>query len=748
MVELDLDWEDRVSKCMEALELAQGWIAFEQETSEIVSNTLRLMNRINIAEATTKDKCEGLKVAYLELFKLRGGAVVRHGPASGKVREASRHLRDAIAIAAVSKCMEALELAQGWIAFEQETSEIVSKTLCLMNRVNIAETATKETCRGLVVAYLEVFKLRGGAVVRHGQASDKIREASRHLRDAIAITTYGNIEYDDKDNFCGLLAELSGRQIGAPGADGENLKSSLLKALHALLGVNLPSSEARKARKKRQSRSRAKKRQQQRLAIEQQAFLLQLYACSEQLPGSSSGSEQWLYACSEQWLGSSFSSEQWPTWPHEEPMKCSFETIHEADELEEGTIAFILEGEHSAAPQNHAARQTHQAEEFDVITDCDKLDPVVQGSDEVLVLESDALDLAQYARGSCLVVFGGPEDIRSGRNSDGSFLVRTNFKDLAENYLNTCPCWGGIYAGQVSIQKDASMRKLPKATDVSMIYTAAPQGPNVVNSSKGSEEGSDLSAEWRKDWCRFRDDVQKNIKNVLRACHTKDHREVVVMMADACFRDAPAAEIAAQWRECLLGPGCGDTLGLVRRLVFAMPFGRTLIRAKLAFQREFVDLNPLKPLCSCNIIVLGGTQLCVSARDLMKATEVSLSGAPNGIKVILEPISTTSALEHQLWLHLPCGRLVLAWYPELCLSAVSTESSDVCLLAWKEDVERQHSHLQIWRQNCDGTFGLFEHPKINLVTAAHTLCLEILPDATEKHVWQIMNAEQAIKQLL
>eukprot|EP00931_Biecheleriopsis_adriatica_P042636 TRINITY_DN24307_c0_g2_i1.p1 TRINITY_DN24307_c0_g2~~TRINITY_DN24307_c0_g2_i1.p1 ORF type:complete len:813 (+),score=195.40 TRINITY_DN24307_c0_g2_i1:60-2441(+) len=780
-------------------------------------------------------------------------------------------------IHAYDSCKEALVMSQHWVNAEPKASTVIERTLKMMMRVeqDLEGDQTPEVLRGLVTAYLELFQLRGGAEVAHVEAAAKVREASRHLRDAVVSSCFGLMESDDREEFLNLLVEASDNQIGAPGADGENLKSSLLKACHALYG-NLPSSEPTKARRKRASRARSKQRAA--IAREEQAFLEEQYmqfqmqiwyrqmAVANQAAAAHSMAAAGEMAAAGAMAGSmtggaSSSSSSWNPWPvmpqlpHDQnafwpegmcsdasfmqqasagslgvglnfstnapgtdfsamypqlpaparvdnfgmPETCEpfdlmprtvnvasstfspdippgLESILEADEVQEDAIASMqLEDERAAALQNRLCvecqaedadgwpdrwqryyctgcwKDWNEQKEDDVITRFDKLDPVVQDSDvreatEVLVMETDALDLARCNfHGSCLVVFG-PEDLPSERNSDSRlFFERTNFKDLTKNYLDTVPRWGGLYARQVSVQKDASLGKLPKATSIATIYAAAPWGPNMVTRSMGSEEGADSLAEWSKDWDRFRKEVREKIKNVLRTCYNNGHDEVIVMMADACFADAPAAEIAAQWRECLLGPGFGDTPGLVRRLVFAMPFGQTLIKAKLAFQREFRSLDPLKPVSACSMIVLDGTKLCMDARDLMKATEVSHPGAPNGIKVILKPISITAAQEHQLWLHLPCGRLVLAAYPELCLSAVSNSTDGVHL--WKR-VEEQNTDLQIWQRNSDDTLSLAEHPKMILtVTATNTLSLEVLPDTKDNQVWRIMNADQAIQLL-
>ena len=111
-------------------------------------------------------------------------------------------------------------------------------------------------------------------------------------------------------------------------------------------------------------------------------------------------------------------------------------------------------------------------------------------------MEADALDLGWYVRGSCLVVFE-PGDLSFERNSNGSLFERTNFKDLAmtKSYLYTVPHWGGIYARRVSVHKDASPKKLPKATNISLIYATTSVGPNMVF-RVSSEGGADSLAEW------------------------------------------------------------------------------------------------------------------------------------------------------------------------------------------------------------------------------------------------------------
>ena len=119
---------------------------------------------------------------------------------------------------------------------------------------------TSETLRALVDAYLLISFLVGGAAVTENEiAAARVRDASQHLRDAVASPCMGLMRSDDREEFANLLREASDGKISAHEADGENLKASLLKSCHVLVG-NLSSSEPTRSRRKRLSRGESRRR--------------------------------------------------------------------------------------------------------------------------------------------------------------------------------------------------------------------------------------------------------------------------------------------------------------------------------------------------------------------------------------------------------------------------------------------------------------------------------------------------------
>merc|ERR1712054_659198 len=104
-----------------------------------------------------------------------------------------------------------------------------------------------------------------------------------------------------------------------------------------------------------------------------------------------------------------------------------------------------------------------------------------------------------------------------------------------------------------------------------------------------------------------------------------------------------------------------------------------------------------------------------------------------------------AAQEHQIWLHLPCGRLVLAAFPSLCLT-VSSSSSGVHL-----STRHETNNLQSWQAKSDGTISLLGRPHLVLTAKPdNTLGLECLntDDAVEfRQVWQIVPVELGVARL-
>merc|ERR1712048_401676 len=234
-------------------------------------------------------------------------------------------------------------------------------------------------------------------------------------------------------------------------------------------------------------------------------------------------------------------------------------------------------------------------------------------------------------------------------------------------------------------------------------------------------------------------EIREKIRNVLRICHKHNHNDIIVSMAEACFQTAPVAEVAALWHECLFD--LGDTPGLAKRVVFAMPSRWTSLKVRLAFQQEFQQPRQLLSVCKADrkMLILEGSKLCLDARLHCDQSFV------RSIAVGLWPILVSAAQEHQIWLHLPCGRLVLAAFPSLCLSAVSSSGSSVHL---SERDETNNVDLQMWQTRSDGTIALSGHPHLLLTAKSdNALGLECLISSREGQVWQMMQVELAVARL-
>eukprot|EP00931_Biecheleriopsis_adriatica_P117522 TRINITY_DN93027_c0_g1_i1.p1 TRINITY_DN93027_c0_g1~~TRINITY_DN93027_c0_g1_i1.p1 ORF type:complete len:739 (-),score=133.97 TRINITY_DN93027_c0_g1_i1:109-2325(-) len=331
----------------------------------------------------------------------------------------------------------------------------------------------------------------------------------------------------------------------------------------------------------------------------------------------------------------------------------------------------------------------------------EKLDPVAipaeQRSCEVVVHDADALSTMQLLRegSTCLVVLGSEIVLpmpSETRYQCQNFFERTNFKELFKS-SEPVPRWGALYAPRIAVSRNKSLGPLSKPFEIPAMYAATPWGPSSND-----------------DWPRFRREMKEKIQNILRICSKHCHDDIVVCMARSSFASQPVAVVTSLWRECLLTTG--DTPGLVRRVVFAMP-EHVALKVHLAFEQEFED--PLSKIHSeihgePKMIVSAGTTFCVDARLHIHKTE-GLSR--NGIAVGLWEASVTAAQEHQMWLHLPCGRLALSAFPSLLLTAeLSRSGAKVHLSLRAED----DTHLQTWSVDSDGHIFLTEHPQL-LLTA-------------------------------
>merc|ERR1711862_878914 len=74
-----------------------------------------------------------------------------------------------------------------------------------------------------------------------------------------------------------------------------------------------------------------------------------------------------------------------------------------------------------------------------------------------------------------------------------------------------------------------------------------------------------------------------------------------------------------------------------------------------------------------------------------------------GTKVQMFQPLVFSSREHQQWRQSPCGRIVLAAFPQLCLSAVQSRSGALVHM-WRKVEKNQR--LQIWETLDDGGIAL------------------------------------------
>mmetsp|Transcript_155563 Transcript_155563/g.274721 ORF Transcript_155563/g.274721 Transcript_155563/m.274721 type:complete len:766 (-) Transcript_155563:117-2414(-) len=731
----------------------------------------------------------------------------------------NRHWRDALVVA-VGECQVVLEKSSARLAQSDATAAgIVEETRQLLlvlephTRLSNSESQCFQWARYAVAAYVQLYQLQGGSKVKDQHTARLVREASRHLRDAIASSCLGLLTCRTREAFLAVLGKVSDGLIGDKGRRNEDLKSSLLKACQEVMRGALPSPAKAK-------RKRAPKKRTNMQRLDWQCWIPADFSqgqpwsnvwwwwipadfsqdmdCQSEneissLPGTDISA---LYGVK---LPTRCSLDQGPTrcspdqvsipetydsFEHRSrvPMRIKAATLASIDDEDPNAI----EDDDECIAALHIAVCTEcKAEDPDGWNDSrqmyycvrcwkeynlkregpcggegavnegqekvssfryEKLDPVTRncGTEpcDVQILDADALHVTELLKdGSpCLIVWGSHTLLpRPGEHSSQckNFFERTNFKDLFKDHTESVPRWGGLYAPKVSVVKDAFLEPLQKTSEVSAVYAAAAWGPNV---HKDQDDASDWA-----DWERFKTETRDKIRNVLRICYRHGHGHIIVSMARSSFRGLPVAEVASLWHECLLVSG--DTPGLAKRVVFTLPSVNTGLRENVAFRQEFERFREvLKEVAlrrdDCKMILLAGSKLCVDARLHVDVAENRLG---HGVKVALWKVLSTGSHEHQLWLHLPCGRLVLAAFPGLCLSAVSSASQDVHL--WKR-VETKNADLQRWKLNPDGSISLAGRPHLFLTAkAGELLGLENGNEAKDNQIWQMLSPKAVVARL-
>lgn len=268
---------------------------------------------------------------------------------------------------------------------------------------------------------------------------------------------------------------------------------------------------------------------------------------------------------------------------------------------------------------------------------------------------------------------------------------RTSFKDAIQEEV--VPRWGGIYLPELVVSKD-EFGEAASPVCVPLVWGSPPWKPK--NDAKSVAE--------------FREEMRKKIINILRICYVHGHQELVI---SATFQALPAREIAALFHELLI-TGSGDTVGAFRRVIFALPKEEVPAKVLLSFQEEFryserrgkLDLSwkdgkYLVPRIQPDVC------LDANVRDV-KLKDV------NGNRTHAFSRVVSSSREHQLWSLLPCGRIVLAAVPQLCLSAADSRAGAAVHMWRKLEADNKHAPLQIWQMTSDGRITLGSHPQLQL----------------------------------
>jgi hypothetical protein len=261
---------------------------------------------------------------------------------------------------------------------------------------------------------------------------------------------------------------------------------------------------------------------------------------------------------------------------------------------------------------------------------------------------------------------------------------RTSFGE--EFHEEVMPRWGGFYLPEVRVRKDEFGGDI-KPFLTSVVFGCA--STLHLSGMLGSDEVDSITA--------FREAMRTKIRNLLRICHWHGHRELVIA---ARFMYMPVREVAALFREVLLESG--DLVGVFRRVLFALPPEEVRAKVSLGFREEFhyagnAGLTRASWREGRHLVPDGLRHLCFTAElDLAESRDL------RGVEVKLREI-VPRRQEHQLWRHLPCGRIVLAAFPQLCLSARQRFCGSDLHMWTKVDTNK---HLQIWQAQEDGTIAL------------------------------------------
>ena len=138
------------------------------------------------------------------------------------------------------KASSAMSEALWWLTFENDLHSIVHQAYnILITLEHELDAPTEESLRTAMQSYLILFQLQGGALCNTEESAERVRESSRHLRDVVICVARALMVGPYQEEFLQLLVDASGGWVGHDSSEGENLKSSFLKANHVYFG-NLP----------------------------------------------------------------------------------------------------------------------------------------------------------------------------------------------------------------------------------------------------------------------------------------------------------------------------------------------------------------------------------------------------------------------------------------------------------------------------------------------------------------------------
>merc|ERR1719401_1814585 len=245
---------------------------------------------------------------------------------------------------------------------------------------------------------------------------------------------------------------------------------------------------------------------------------------------------------------------------------------------------------------------------------------------------------------TCIVVLQSVIKVESTRWPLYVLSTRTSFGETCRDEV--AKRQGGFYLPRVTIHKDEFGEEIEPFCI-----------PVVFGSYERPEKKVDSTVS-------FRDDMRSKIKDILRICHTHGHEEIVVASK---FEGLPSREVSSLFYESLLE--IGDAVGAFRRVMFALPSTQVPATVTLGFQEEF------KYKSSGQVRALWKEgKLLVPKERADVCLEVDIKDVKykdvKGTKAKLVKPLVSVCREHQHWTHLPCGRIVLAACPQLCLSAM------------------------------------------------------------------------------